>query len=217
MANRGEKKRAQRRRILDTCARLFRKQGFDGTTIDDILEPAGISRQTFFNYFPSKEAVLRELGFEWMGEQARLAVERGRRARGGPLLVRLRSLLRRQLRAIEDDRDFMRLVFTRSGMFFPQSPEARPGDEAARQDRTRVAFEVLAAGVRAGQERGELRDDVDPYQVAEIYTAVFYVTTRLWLTDTWGGRQRLDTRMLRALDILVNGLRPREGSAGSGS
>jgi mycofactocin system transcriptional regulator len=33
---------------------LFRERGFDQTTIDDIVEAAGIGRRTFFRYFRSK-------------------------------------------------------------------------------------------------------------------------------------------------------------------
>ena len=37
---------------------LFDRQGFEGTTIDDIAgAQAGIGRRTFFRYFPSKNDV----------------------------------------------------------------------------------------------------------------------------------------------------------------
>ncbi|QIZ37957.1 mycofactocin system transcriptional regulator [Saccharopolyspora sp. ASAGF58] len=36
---------------------LFDEQGFDSTTITDIAQAAGISRRTFFHYFPSKNDI----------------------------------------------------------------------------------------------------------------------------------------------------------------
>ncbi|WP_211589186.1 TetR family transcriptional regulator [Microbispora sp. H11081] len=37
---------------------LFTVQGYEGTTVDDITAAAGVSRRTFFRYFPSKEDVI---------------------------------------------------------------------------------------------------------------------------------------------------------------
>jgi mycofactocin system transcriptional regulator len=37
---------------------LFAERGFDGTTVDDLAEAAGIGRRTFFRYFPSKNDVV---------------------------------------------------------------------------------------------------------------------------------------------------------------
>ncbi|WP_424465919.1 TetR family transcriptional regulator [Pseudoclavibacter helvolus] len=41
--------------IHDAAADLTIERGLDETTIDAISERAGVSRRTFFNYFPSKE------------------------------------------------------------------------------------------------------------------------------------------------------------------
>ena len=40
--------------------RLFLEKGYENTTIEDIAEAVEISPSTFFNYFPSKEAVVFE-------------------------------------------------------------------------------------------------------------------------------------------------------------
>jgi mycofactocin system transcriptional regulator len=37
---------------------LFLEHGFDATSVDDIAAAAGVSRRTFFRYFPTKAAVL---------------------------------------------------------------------------------------------------------------------------------------------------------------
>jgi len=46
--------------IQREAMRLFLAQGFDETTVEDIAEAVEISPSTFFNYFPSKEAVVFE-------------------------------------------------------------------------------------------------------------------------------------------------------------
>lgn len=44
--------------VAEMAIELFTERGYEGTTIDDICEVAGISRSTFFRYFPTKEDVL---------------------------------------------------------------------------------------------------------------------------------------------------------------
>jgi AcrR family transcriptional regulator len=44
-----------RRELLAAAVRLFRAQGYEETTVDDIAAAAGVGRRTFFRYFRSKE------------------------------------------------------------------------------------------------------------------------------------------------------------------
>ncbi|MEV4466417.1 TetR/AcrR family transcriptional regulator [Micromonospora echinofusca] len=47
--------------ILSTAERLLRERAFADISIDDLARGAGISRPTFYFYFPSKDAVLLTL------------------------------------------------------------------------------------------------------------------------------------------------------------
>lgn len=46
-----------RQRILDAALVLIRKQGYGGTTVDDLCREAGITKGAFFHHFASKEAL----------------------------------------------------------------------------------------------------------------------------------------------------------------
>lgn len=49
-------------RILDATRTVFLTKGYAGTTIDEIAKQAGISRASFYTYFPTKRDVLLALG-----------------------------------------------------------------------------------------------------------------------------------------------------------
>ena len=57
-----ERKRAKTRAaIQDEALRLFREQGYDATTVEQICEAAEVSESTFYRYFPTKpDVVLRD-------------------------------------------------------------------------------------------------------------------------------------------------------------
>ena len=66
-----ERKKARlRQQIVETALHLFRQRGYENTRIDDIVQTLEISQPTFFRYFPSKDAVLREVGRRAFARQA---------------------------------------------------------------------------------------------------------------------------------------------------
>ncbi len=61
---RERKKAKTRAAIREQAMRLFERQGYAATTVDQIAEAADVSQSTFFRYFPTKEDVVLSDDFD---------------------------------------------------------------------------------------------------------------------------------------------------------
>ncbi|WP_433711080.1 TetR family transcriptional regulator [Nocardia sp. CA-084685] len=60
-------RRAVRAEIAEVAIDLFTRQGFENTTVDQIASAAGMTKRSFFRYFPTKEDVVFD-GVDLTGE-----------------------------------------------------------------------------------------------------------------------------------------------------
>ena len=196
MGLREQKKEQMRRRLYETAMALFRQRGFEQTRVRDIIEQVEVSEATFFNYFPTKEAVLRESELELKALYAiylRELVARSDESVSG----RVRELVSVIGQLFADDRAFMANVVSRTGMFSGSTGRAMEMDMEN--------FVLLAELLGQGQGTGEINSISDPLQLAEILTATFMLTITNWITGWWGDVGELDPRLMRAVEIFLQG------------
>jgi TetR/AcrR family transcriptional repressor of nem operon len=60
---------ATQKKIIATAERLILRRGYDGTSLNDVVSAAGVSKGAFFHYFPSKQAVSRNVLEKYAKEQ----------------------------------------------------------------------------------------------------------------------------------------------------
>jgi AcrR family transcriptional regulator len=94
---RQRKKTATRDRIRSSALRLFREQGYEATTVEQISAEAGVSHMTFFRYFPAKEDVILSDGYDPL-----IATLIAQAPATWPLTRRIRTVLVEGLRLIYD-------------------------------------------------------------------------------------------------------------------
>lgn len=199
MGLRETKKQRQHQRLMELAIALFRERGYDRTRVEDIIERAEVSEATFFNYFPTKDAVLEAFALDRVDQYSHL-LRAALLPTGRPLPDRLRELLHAIALGFSDDREFMAVVATRSKIFF--------GARGAILSKELLTYELLGQLFQEGQERGEVRADIDATQIAEVFTGVYTITLINWLTSWRDNASPLDERLICAAEVFIDGIRP---------
>ena len=68
-------------RIVKGASLLVRKQGIDGTSVDDVMKQAGLTRGGFYRHFDSKESLV-SAGLEDAFHQVLTEIDNAYRTRG---------------------------------------------------------------------------------------------------------------------------------------
>jgi AcrR family transcriptional regulator len=195
-----ERKKLATRRLLRRAALvLVAERGLANVTVEDIAEAAEVSPRTFFNYFPSKEAVL------FGGDPERTAALRERVANdapGQPALDVVRTVLTQDAEAMADElrslggdpADWLhRMKMART------DPQVRAGHAGQMAMIERAIAEGLAARLHTDQE-------TDPYPVLLAATAVSVIRACLAFWGGTGGTVNLGQLLDQGFQALGAGL-----------
>ncbi|MGA2423349.1 MAG: TetR/AcrR family transcriptional regulator [Terriglobales bacterium] len=193
-----ERKKARlRRQIIDTSIKLFRKHGYEDTRIDDVVQALEISQPTFFRYFPTKDAVLREVGergYACICERLRSELSSQAETE-----ERLRRLYVSMAREVEADRKLWQAVVLSGAMDPVRSAELRGHEEAAAS----LLREILTQG----QKRGEVTRAFPVVHLAEFMEGLYNTVVRQWAVDLTGPHKLTD-RVRSAVEFFLRGIRP---------
>lgn len=165
---RSTKGAATRDQILNAAARLIHVQGYQSTSLDDVLRESGVGKGNFYYYFKSKE----DLGYAIIDRITQAFVERSL----GPAFADAEADPVAQIHAFLDRvLDAQRLRKCIGGCVMGNlASELSDVHEGFRQ-RLAGTFDLwrvhLAEVVSRGQARGRLRADMDASRVAQFLVA----------------------------------------------
>ena len=151
--------RNTRGKIIDAAWMLFYRQGYDDTTVEEIIEESGTSRGSFYHYFQGKDNLLSTLAdvFDRKYEELVETMD--------PEMDRFDQLmyLNRELFAMLENSISLDLVAR-----LYSSQLVTRGDKSL-LDHGRTYYKLLRQIVLQGQERGELRKDVTVSELVRVY------------------------------------------------
>lgn len=146
-------------KIISAAWRLFYDQGYDNTTVEDIVSASLTSKGTFYHYFDGKDALLGTLSTLFDDKYSELV----------PHLSEIES-------------SFDRLIFLNAELFGMiersisvellsklLSTQLLVKGERHLLDRDRLYFKLLEKTVREGQSAGELRSDISSSEIVKAY------------------------------------------------
>lgn len=184
------------RRVLDAATRLFAQQGYEATSVQQIVEAAGVTKGAMYHYFRSKDDLLAGSYGQLLNLQFDHLVEYAGQA--GPVPERLRLIAEDLVRTTLAQLDSA-IVFQRSLNLLSD-----PSRAAFREQRHRYR-EIFEELVREGIEIGELRDDLQIDLVSySFFGAVGYLT--VWYSPD--GPRTADEIATGYADLLLATLTP---------
>ena len=137
-------------RIISAAWKLFYEQGYEGTTVDDIVFESGTSKGSFYHYFDGKDALMGTLAYVFDEKYEELIPALDPNMGALETLAYINHELYVMIEASVSIDLLTRLLST----------QLLARGEKHLLDRSRVYFRLLRRIVRQGAERGELRREV---------------------------------------------------------
>lgn len=190
-----------RQALMNAALKVFSRQGYAATRLEDIAEEAGVTRGAIYWHFKSKADLYAEL--QARSAEKLFAVIRSAVEAGGTALDILRRVMVTSWQYIEEDEEF-RAVQELTLLKTELLPELQAGMEqkiqgmADQSEQLRVAFEEAKAA-------GELALDIDVKDAVIAYSAFLNGLVMMWMLNPQGFSIRARAEALA--DVFMRGLR----------
>lgn len=182
-------------KIVSAAWKLFYEQGYDDTTIDEIIAASHTSKGSFYHYFSGKDALLSSLSTLFDDKYEELM---GTLDPEMDSFDQLMELNRALFTMIENtvSVDLMARMY---------ATQLTTQGEKHLLDRNRTYYKLLRRIAVQGQERGQLTDTLSPTEIVHLYAMCERALIYEWCIR--GGDSSLPGESSRLLPLLLAQLR----------
>lgn len=146
-------------RIISAAWKLFYEQGYEETTVEDIVFESGTSKGSFYHYFDGKDALMGTLAYVLDEKYEELKPTLDPEREAIETLVYINHELYAMIESSVSIDLLTRLLST----------QLLARGEKHLLDRNRVYFRLLRQIVRQGVERGEFRPDLTVDEIVKAF------------------------------------------------
>ena len=155
------KTRNTKGRIVSAAWRLFYEQGYDNTTVDEIILESGTSKGSFYHYFEGKDALLSSLSYLFDEKYEALVSQMDESMDSFDKLIYLNQEL---FSMIENSISLDLLARLYSSQLITRG-------EKHLLDRSRFYYRLLRQIILEGQQAGQLCDDLSVNEMVKMSLA----------------------------------------------
>ena len=182
-----------KKKIVSAAWKLFYEQGYNGTTIDDIVSESSTSKGSFYHYFSSKDDLLSSLAYlfdEKYEELEEIMTDEM------PCIEKMLFLNKELFRMIDDSISIDLLTQLLSSQLITKN-------EKSLLDHNRTYYKLLRSIVIAGQKSGEISDRNSANDIVKAYA--LYERAMLYDWCLCNGEYSLSDYSSKMLPMFLNG------------
>ncbi len=182
-----------KKKIVSAAWKLFYEQGYNGTTIDDIVSESGTSKGSFYHYFSCKDDLLSSLAylFDEKYEELRDVMPDQMSS-----VQKMLFLNKELFRMIDNSISIDLLTQLLSSQLITKN-------EKSLLDRNRTYFRLLRQIVTDGQKKGEISDKNSVNDIVKAYA--LYERALLYDWCLCNGEYSLSDYSSKMLPMFLNG------------
>ncbi len=158
---------------MQAAMTLFSEKGFEKTSIEELARTAGIGKGTVYGYFPTKSDILHAFCEDELESLRQELTENA--DKGVPILTQMVRIYMAEFMEITANREFARI-------FMQQTAFPRDVDLDKHLEHENNYFSLLFPLLEKGQERGELRKEMDLLHITGHFYGLYLLLVSAWFS-----------------------------------